>query len=237
MYAGNSGCYGIMLFNTKIDGVNAVYGYYKDERICIETGTVEEMRTLKSDQETDVQRKSNTGRLMVKLFLVYLMVSVTGFVVLPLKITFALLVFCVISWFPLLVIMRANSGLYADSELEEQFCRFHGCEHAAMHVMAKGKLAVMESFDKPRIYDPECGTVYSGYAVTLALELALLIIFWPGLLKAAGVLVLTLIIFVVMILNPRINPFTILQRPVVLPPTEKEYMLVIEIMKKLRELE
>ena len=237
MYAGNSGCYGIMLFNTRVDGDNAVYGYYKEGRICVETGTVEEMKTLKSDQEMGVPRKSNTGRLMVKLLLVYLAVIVTGFVLLPLKITFALLVFCAASWFPLLVIMRAGAGLYADPELEEQFCRFHGCEHAAMHAMAEGKPAEMGSFDNPRIYDPECGTVYSGYAVTLAIELALLIVFWPGFLKAVGALLLTVIIFVAMILMPRINPFTVLQRPVVLPPTEKEYMLVIEIMKRLRELE
>ena len=237
MYAGNSGCYGIMLFNTKVDGVNAVYGYYKEDRICIETGTVEEMRALKTAQEKGLPRKSNTGRLMVKLFLAYLAMVVAGLVILPLKIAFALLVFCALSYFPLLVIMRANAGLFADPGLEEQFCRFHGCEHAAMHAMAEGKPAVMESFDKSRIYDPECGTVYSGYAVTLALELALLIIFWPGLLKAAGILLLTLIIFVVMILKPRINPFTILQHPVVLPPAEKEFVLAIEIMKRLRELE
>lgn len=237
MYAGNSGCYGIILFNTEIDGANAVYGYYEEDRICIETGTLEEMRALKTAQEKDLPRKSNTGRLLVKLFLVYLAAVVAGLVILPLKIAFALLVFCALSYFPVVVIMKANSGLYSDPELEEQFCRFHGCEHAAMRAMVEGKSAEMESFEKPRIYDPECGTVYGGYAVTLALELALLIIFWPGLLKAAGVLLLTFIVLVTMILKPRINPFTILQHPVVLPPTEKEYMLVIEIMKKLRELE
>jgi hypothetical protein len=47
----------------------------------------------------------------------------------------------------------------------------------------------------------------------------------------------SVILIVIMILVPRINPFTVLQHPVVMQPTEKEYLLAIEIMKKLRELE
>ena len=237
MYGGNSGCYGIILYNTKIKGSNAVYGYYKADSICIETGTLEEMKALKASQEQTVPRKTNTKRRLVELFCLYMMAVIAAFIILPLRISFALLVFCMLSYFPVLVIMSANTGLYQDPELRERFRRFHGCEHAAVYALTENKAAEPETFRTPRIYDPECGTAYSGYAIVAALELALLIVFWPGLLRVVGVLLLTLILTVVMILNPRINPFTMIQRPVVLPPTEREYMLAIEIMKKLRELE
>ena len=237
MYGGNSGCYGIILYNTDIKGTNAVYGYYEQDEICIKTGTFEEMRILKNSQEKDVPRASNTGRKLVKLLLVYLTAIILGFVILPLRMSLALMLFCVISYFPLLIIMGANSGLYKDLELREQFRRFHGCEHAVMYAMTKKWPANLETFQNPRIYNPECGTAYSGYAIVLALEIALLILFWPGLLKAACVLLLTIIVLVAMILIPGINPFTLFQRPVVLPPTEHECLLAVEIMKKLRELE
>ena len=237
MYAGNSGCYGIVIYNTDIKGENAVYGYYEGDKIRLKTGTAEEMLSFKKTGEADVPRASNTKKALVVLFLAFLAAAAAGFVVLQLRVAFALLVFCMISYFPLLIIISANSGMYRDPELKDQFRRHHGCEHAALHVLAENKPAEMESFAKPRIYDPECGTAYSGYAVALALELALLIIFWPGLLKAIGILALTAVLIIAMILVPRMNPFTVFQRPVVMPPTEKEYLLVIEIMKKLRELE
>lgn len=237
MYGGNSGCYGMILYNTDIKGDNAVYGYYKGNDICMETGTLEEMKTLKNSQDKDVPRASNTAKSLVIMFFVYLVAVVAGFTLLPLQPAFALLVFCAGSYFPLLIIINARTGLYKDPALREQFRRYHGCEHATMNLLTKKKPAEMESFREPQIYDAECGTAYSGYAFTLVTELALLIIFWPGILKAAGLLLLTAILLLVMILIPRINPFTILQHPVVRTPGEKEYLLAIEIMKKLRELE
>lgn len=237
MYGGNSGCYGMILYNTDIKGENAVYGYYDGDNICLETGTLEEMKAMKKSQDRDVPRASNTAKSLIIMFLVYVVVIAVGFAALPLKVAFALLIFCAGTYFPLLVIINARAGLYKDPVLRDQFRRYHGCEHAAINALTKKKPVEMETFRHPRIYDSECGTAYSGYAVALVTELAILIVFWPGILKAAGILVLTAMLLLLMILLPRINPFTILQRPVVLPPAEKEYLLAIEIMKKLRELE
>lgn len=237
MYAGKSGCHGMMLYNTNIKGDNAVYGYYERGKVCLRTGTVEEMERLRDIHDEGVPTASNTVRNLVILFVVYLAALVTGFAVLPMRIAFAVLIFCAVSYFPLLIVISAGTGLYSDPELKDQFRRYHGCEHAAMNVLTNKGSAEMETLKKANIYDPECGTAYSGYAVALAVELALLIVFWPGILKAIGVIVLTAIIILVMILVPKINPFTLIQRPVVMRPTEKEYLLAIEIMKKLRELE
>lgn len=237
MYGGSSGCYGVVLYNTDIKGDNAAYGYYRGDDICIKTGPVDAMKALQKADDEDVPRAGDTGRSMVVLFFVYLLLIIAGFIVLPLKVAFALLIFCILSYFPLLIIIGAIKGLYCDPDMKNQFRRYHGSEHAAISALTLGKPADMETFRSARIYDTECGTAYSGYALAVALELALLIIFWPGLLKAAVILVLTIILIIVMILIPRINPFTLLQHPVVLPPTEREYILIIELMKKLRELE
>lgn len=48
---------------------------------------------------------------------------------------------------------------------------------------------------------------------------------------------LSVLVLLVMILLPKINPFTLIQHPVVLPPSERELQLGLEIMKKVKELE
>lgn len=236
MYCGNSGCYGIILYDTDIKGDNAVYGYYSGSEIRLETGTAEAMKAVREGQEKGVSDVADTVKTMAKVLFLYLAMVILAFVLLPLKMAVALLIFCVVSCFPLMIITVARTGMYKDAELREQFRRYHGCEHEALKVLTNNEPAEVDSFCGRRIYDAECGTAYSGYAIVIALEIALMVIFWPGLLKAAGILLLTGIILLVLILVPRINPFMLLQRPVVLSPTEKEYLLAIEIIKKLREL-
>ncbi len=94
----------------------------------------------------------------------------------------------------------------------------------------------MEALKERRVYDAECGTAYSGYALFLAIELGILIAIGPGFLKAIGIVLGTIILLIVLILNPGINPFTLIQRSVVAQPTEHEYALGVEIMKKVKEL-
>lgn len=237
MYGGNSGCYGIIVYNTAVKGKNAVYGYYKDEEMCFETGTLEELKELKHSQEKDLPGKGkDTGKLLVWLFLVYMAACILGFVTLPLRIAFALLLFCVVSYFPILVIKKATSGIYLDPDMRTSFRRFHGCEHAIVDMLTKNKKCTEDALRNGRFYDSECGTAYSGYTVALALVLSLLIVFWPGFMKAVGLLVLSIILIVVLILFPRINPFILIQRPVVLQPTDREIQLGAEIMKRVTEL-
>ena len=103
--------------------------------------------------------------------------------------------------------------------------------------MLTGKKDVTEDVLKTaRIYDTECGTAYSGYALLLAVELGLLIAFGSGILKSAGILLATVVLLFILILIPAINPFTLLQKPVVAQPTDHEYELGLEIIKKVKEL-
>ena len=237
MYGGNSGCFGMIIYDTKKEGSNAVYGYYDGERKCFETGTVDEMKDFKKDHEKRLAgRPKGTGKVMGIGFLVYLAVVIGGFVVLPLRAAIAIMIFAVITYAPSMVIAAANNRSYEDAELMKSFQRFHGCEHSIIDALTKGRECTAESIRRGRIYDPECGTAYSGYIVFLALELALLIIFWPGILKSLGILLLSVVVLVVMIIKPAINPFTLFQRPVVLRPTERECELGMDIINKLKEL-
>ena len=68
------------------------------------------------------------------------------------------------------------------------------------------------------------------------LVLAVLILFWPGVLKALLVLLATAVVLLIMILNPVINPFTLIQHKAVMRPTQREYELGLEIMKRVKEL-
>ena len=236
MYAGSSGCYGIVIYNTDIDGENAVYGYYEGNEMRFETGTAEQMNELRKKQEEGIDEKGVTAKTVVGCFLLFVVAAILGFVVLPLRVAVALLVFLVLGYMPVMVIMGAQSGLYSDPEQRNSFRRMHGCEHAVVSALTKEKPCEMEVLQGISCYDTECGTAYSGYVVALALEIALLIVFWPGLLKAAGIILLSVLVLLVMILLPKINPFTLIQHPVVLPPSERELQLRLEIMKKVKEL-
>lgn len=238
MYGGSSGCYGMIIYNTKLKDENAVYGYYSGEEMCFETGTADELEEFKRQQRKLLPEggRVSSVRVLVTMFFVFVAAVILGFVVLPLRIAFALMVFAVLAYMPLMVIIMANKERYADDCLQTSFRRFHGCEHAIISNLTKGKECTVESLIHGRIFDPECGTAYSGYAVLVAAELALLIVFWPGVLRSLGIIALTIVAIVVMILVPKINPFVLIQRPVVMRPTERECILGIEIVKRLKEL-
>ena len=174
---------------------------------------------------------------MVKVLLLYIAVTIISFIALPLKFGFAVLLFCIVSYIPLLIIIAARGKLYEDLQLHQQFCRNHGCEHAVIQFLTKDSEVTMENLRRTSIYDTECGTAYAGYAVLLALELATLIIAWPGLLAAALIVVGTIVVLVIMILNVKINPFTLLQHKVVSRPGDREYALGLELIKRMKELE
>ena len=66
----------------------------------------------------------------------------------------------------------------------------------------------------------------------LVLELSCLIVNVVniGLLKAFVILLITVILLFINIFNPY-NPFKLLQKPTIEQPSDKEYLLVIELVK------
>ena len=47
----------------------------------------------------------------------------------------AALVFCVLTFFPLMIIVFTRRKLYTEDEMTEQFRRHHGCEHAMLQLL------------------------------------------------------------------------------------------------------
>lgn len=237
MYGGSSGCFGMVIYDTKLEGSNAVYGYYKNDEMRFETGTLEEMKAFKKEQEKELAGKGKGDlKIMGISLLVYIVAAVLGFAVMPLRVAVSILLFAFLAYAPSMVIALANTGMYEDENLRTSFRRFHGCEHSIITLLTKEKDCSAESIKNGRIYDPECGTAYSGYVIFLALVLAVLIAVGTGFFRILGLMLLAVVIVFVMILVPKINPFTLFQRPVVLRPTDRECALGVEIIARLKEL-
>lgn len=238
MYGGQSGSQGFLIYKKKKTYEKAVYGYYEEDEMILLEGTLDEMTAIKA--EKDAQYRNQNDKLkhvMVITFFVMLIMVITAFVAGTFLQGFAGLIFAVGGYMPLMIIYQSRQNEYASEELFQQFRRYHGCEHAAISWLTKyaGKEEVtIEKLKKTSIYDPECGTAYSGYGLTLSFVIAVLTanLMTIGLLKALGIAVLTFVLLILNIFNPY-NPYKLLQRPVVVIPTDREYVLGVEMMKKL----
>ena len=234
MYGGNSGCYGIVIFDTKKD--KAIYGYYEEERIVLKSGTREEMKEFKSLHEGGAKKqKKKEHRIMGWLLLVMVLAVILTILMGTGRAIAAVLLFCVIAYMPLLVIFFANVGLYEDEADREAFRRYHGSEHALVYNLSKDREITLENLKRSPYYDAECGTAYSGYMVLLAAELAVLILIGPGLLRSILILAATLVLLLINVFNP-LNPFLLLQKQVVARPSDREYSLAAAIGTKMKDV-
>lgn len=236
MVGGISGCSGILLYDTQKKDYNAVYGYYdKNNNIILEKGSLDELKKRQKETDKPFQNdEKNETKTVFGLFFAMVFAVIVLFLFAPLTIAFGALVFCIVGYFPLIVIIFANSNHYKDEATKMQFRRFHGCEHALINFYGKNKKQepTMDSLNETSIYHRECGTAYCGYALFLGLILAFLIIHIAslGFFKAFGILILMLFLLILNLFNPW-NPFVLLQKPAIAKPTEKEYLLGIEIAK------
>lgn len=241
MYGGFSGSHGLVAYNTKLEGDNAVWGYYEGNHIKLLEGSREELKQAQDAMEKPFETKDGyVFKSMLVLFLIDLAAVIGAFAWGSFRIGFAVTVFAAGAYMPLLIVNFARHKSYISDEYLQQFRMNHGCEHAAISMMthSEEKGVSMDVLKKSPIYDSECGTAYSGYAITIALVLALLIAFGSGLgfLKAAGILLATVVILLLNIFNPY-NPYLLLQRPVVTKPDERTYELGLAICERLREME
>jgi len=241
MYGGFSGSQGLLVYNTKIKGDNAVLGYYEGENIRLQEGTCDVLRQVKDAMEKPFEKQDGyVFKSMLVLFLIDAAAIFSAFFWGEFRMGLAVTVFAAGAYMPVLIVNFARHKKYISEEVREQFRMFHGCEHAAITMLthADEKGISMEQLKKSPIYDSECGTAYSGYAITLALVLALLIAFGGGLgvLKALGILLVTLVMLILNIFNPY-NPYLLLQRPVVTKPDERTYALAMTVCVRMREME
>ena len=107
-----------------------------------------------------------------------------------------------------------------------------GVSDAADDAAAQSSWLTMSNLVESPIYDSECGTVYAGYFLTLAVEIGLFLstLVDLGFLWSAGTILVSVILFFILIFMPW-NPYKRLQKPAVAQPGEAEYEVGVEILK------
>lgn len=239
MYGGFSGSQGVLLYNTKKESQNGVYGYYEMNRIVLLEGEYLELREVQKEQEASYKHeKDGLAKWLVILFFfdlaaVGMVFSFGGFLL-----GLSSLIMAAGSYFPILIIYAAQRCGYKTKELHEQFRRFHGCEHQAISWMTnaeKSEEVTREKLESMSIYDGECGTAYAGSFLALSIVVSLTVanILTLGLWKTLLILLATVVILLLNVFNPY-NPFFLIQRRVVAEPGDREYALVQAVMHKLR---
>lgn len=240
MKGGFSGCSGIILYDTKDKNEKniAVYGTYENNEILLREGTLEEMQAIKKQKEEPYKCDKNTWKVVVIIFLIMLIFLILMFFKCSFVGFLGWALVCIASYFPITVILLTISERYKEKEYKQLADRYHGCEHAALKLLSSEKEPTLENLKKKSIYDAECGTAYCGYLLFLIIELVILIGVFDGLgfLKIIGIVAVTIVLLFINIFNP-LNPFLLLQYRVVAKPSEKEYLLAIAVINRLKELE
>jgi len=237
MKGGFSSSKGIILYDTEKKPSNGIFGYYEGNEIKFECGNFKDLLDVMNDKDEKDVNKGHLYKFIIGLFVGMILTLCISFFILPFRYFLAMLLFFLISYFPIMVIIETNIKRYKDIEKIQKFKRNHGAEHAAISLMGKEYDITIENLKKMKYYDAECGTAYAGMFIFLASVLAFIIINFTyiGFFKAIAILLSTVILLLLNILFNPYNPFLLLQRNVVEKPGDKEYELALEIIRKLRE--
>lgn len=234
MMGGQASSIGFVLYDTDLNSEqNAVFGKIDNGKNVIELGNkdvlINKMKTADSDNLSgDVATK-----ITLILFVVYLILLVLLFFKYQ---NFAQLVsgsvFAIGSYFPLLGLILVNSRRYKNNEDMAQMRRYHACEHKAINMGKKEN--TLENMRKASMYEAECGTVYFGYELfyVSCLSIAILNFSSLGFVKLLIIMAVLAAVLFINILNP-LNPFKILQKPMIATLHDTELMLGLEMRNRL----
>lgn len=231
MKGGFSNCEGIMIYDTVKD--KAIFGYYYDNIIQIEEGNIKDIKDKFSKYKETYERKDGLeDKIVISIAILYLCIVILSLFLFPFLLFLSILVFCLGSYFPFIVIIFANINTYINVEKNKQAKRYHACEHAIIHIIDQDDVT-LEDLKKSSIYDAECGNVYCGYFLFLLIVICYLIIniFTIGLLKSFLIVLGTILLLFINLFNP-FNPFLSMQKPTIEQPTDKDYLLALELVKE-----
>lgn len=238
MLIGYSGTKGILVYDTKADkNNNSVYGYYEDDNIKTLTGNHKELRALQvEDDKSDEKNNNMIYKLMLTVFIIFLIFIIFAILYLPLTYIIATIFFCLSAYLPILIIIYASTTIYKVKTTRNQFRRFHGAEHALILLLNHEKDLTLENIKKEQYFDGECGTAYAQSAIVFEIIISYIIInlINLGFIKSILIIFITLILLFLNVFN-RYNPFFLIQRFVVSKPTDKEYILALEIGRTLKK--
>ena len=238
MRGGSSGCKGFIIYDTDKTDKNAVYGYYQGEKIIFVIDELSRLMKLKDMMEEEFDRTDDIHiKVVVGTALAIFVLSILSFIKLSFLKGVFITAILVLAFKPLIGAIYAHINLYASEEYRNQFRRFHGSEHKVLNMLLENKEATEEELKAASIYHMECGSMYVIYKLVLLLALAIvgLNITKLGLLKGTLILIGTGILIFANIMKV-IGIFNIFQRSSVAEPTEREYILALELLKKFKEL-
>lgn len=243
MIGGRSSSNGILIYDGDKKGINCVYGYYDDhDEIVLVTGTHDDMenRMVRDEIRTSAFKKIDVSfrapflLLAAVVWRAYAVGSALQF--------WVTLVYALVSYRSMVTLFGVFFNDYKSREKRRQLRRFHGCEHAIIRYYEK-QAAHDPVWDPDRIrrysiFSADCGTAHAGYTLCFLTVAAWLACQFPvlGLWKAAGMLLRSVIVLLVLYLIP-MNPFKLLEIPIVAKPKERELRLGIAILERFSELE
>lgn len=240
-FGGNSGARGILFFDGKKESRKSVYGYYEGDEIVLACKGFDENMELKKYHDKEVAEGKNTGKWMVRIFILYIIFFAAS-IVMVFKDVISLYemavgtVFLIGTFLPLISLIVSFTGLYRSKEVNQQFRRFHGAEHKVLNCHIDKVDVNEENVAKASIYANECGNVYTSTSIFYfcIFLLMMLNIGEIGVFKTIGTLVLLPLMLFINMLNKR-NPFKMFQSAAIAQPGEKEIKLALAVYEKLME--
>lgn len=242
MRGGISTSVGIVFYDTKKEGENAVFCFYDGEEPSFKKGEKEAL--IKEMDSADEKNKTGTEKSEIKMLGITFL-SLLGLIAAVWVFSggffavFGTVLFAVLSYYPMMIIIFAANRIYPDEEAFHQFRRFHGAEHMMLEYHHGENLSwEIEDIRKTSFYHRECGTVYaaSGTVFSAIAGISFALIPKIGFLWFLGITVFSFAGLFINLVN-RHNPLMIFQRFAVEKPGEREILLAAKGMKILEGIE
>ena len=238
MLGGFSSSKGILIYDSSFSTPNAVFGYYENDEIKIIKGNLDELKKNRHYKDQELNKDTSIiTKIVLLVFVIYAIFLFYSLFNFSLHQFITRLFFCVTSYFPVLVLIIANINTYKDKHMFHQYRKYHACEHAAIYLISKKIEPTLEQLKKTPIFDDECGTVWCGNFLILSIITTYLIqqIFNFGVLKTVAIFIISVIVLILNFFNPY-NPLKLFQVNVIEKPTNKEYLLGLELIKEFKKI-
>lgn len=236
MQGGLSSCHGVLLYDTTKN--IAIYGYYENDEIIILDGTYQELAKIRANYNNKyTANDAIKNTILIWLVIIMLVSLILSWVIFDFYTFIVCIGFWFISFMPILSLSYTWRGLYNTAENNHLFKRYHALEHQMLNLIDQEKEINLNNLKQMSIYEKECGNVYSGTLLVFSTicTCILLNIGFIGIFKALGYIVIVFMILFLNLLNPY-NPLILLQKNMIEKPTECEYLLAIEMLKKAKTL-
>jgi uncharacterized protein YqhQ len=242
MLGGSSASQGIVLYDTALNGHTGILCYYDNGVPCFKSGPY---KSLIHELEQMDQPYNNPRPWSIILIIALEVVAMTALIYFTsnsanhIYSTLGAVLFCLISFFPIMSLAYSTQNHYSTNENSHRFRRNHAAEHKIINCVQKHKTQFdMQDLRRSSKLHRECGMVYMGSLILFAGMVGSLIanLATLGLMNVISFILLGGCILILNILNP-FNPLILLQLIVTEEPTDAELLLVYEGMSQLIKLD